>query len=114
MSETIAFDIVYVSYNSSKWIQKCFDSWKNVLYDMKKINIYVVDNASTDNSVRILTDVQTDMGDRFGTFRIISENRNWGFGKANNIGFAAGDSQYFCFINMDTEMFPDTMAELEK
>lgn len=114
MSESVAFDIVYVSYNSAKWIQKCFNSWKSVLYDLKKINIYVVDNASTDDSVRILTDVQAQMGDCFGIFRIISESRNWGFGKANNIGFAAGDSPYVCFVNIDTEMFPDTMAELEK
>ena len=47
MNDTIAFDIVYVSYNSAKWIKKCFDSWKSVLYNLKNINIYVVDNAST-------------------------------------------------------------------
>lgn len=114
MNDAITFDIVYVSYNSAKWIKKCFNSWKSVLYNLKNINIFVVDNASTDVSVQILEEVQDDMGDCFGTFRIISENRNWGFGKANNIGFEVGNSEYVCFLNMDTEMFPNTMSELEK
>lgn len=108
------FDIVYVSYNSEKWINACFQSWLKLDYDLKKINIYIVDNNSTDNTVKLLEKFQLDEGHRFCTFSVIKEQKNWGFGKANNIGFSKGNSDVVCFLNIDTELFPDTFAELEK
>lgn len=108
------FDIVYVTYNSEKWIEKCFASWLITETDLKKINIFVVDNASTDNTVSLLNTVQQKYGSRFGAFSIHREVKNWGFGKANNIGFSAGHSDIVCFLNIDTELFPDTLTALER
>lgn len=108
------FDIIYVSYNSAKWIDKCFGSWLKTEYDLKKINIYVVDNASTDNTVDLLNDFSEKHGQKFGSFNILEEKKNWGFGKANNIGFSEGASDVVCFLNIDTELFTDTFTELER
>jgi GT2 family glycosyltransferase len=108
------FDIVYVSYNSAKWIDKCFESWLKIDYDLKNINIIVVDNNSTDETVELLQSFKKKEEDKFNSFTILPEQYNWGFGKANNIGFANGTSPIVCFLNIDTEMFPDTMKELEK
>lgn len=108
------FDIIYVSYNSEKWIDKCFNSWLEADFDLKKINVYVVDNSSTDNTVNLLQEFSKKHGQQFGSFNIIEESKNWGFGKANNIGFTKGSSDIVCFLNIDTELFSDTMAELEK
>lgn len=108
------FDVVYVTYNSEKWIEKCFVAWLNADFDLKKINIYIVDNNSTDTSVHLLREMKRCMGDRFAGFSIYEEKTNWGFGKANNIGFSKGSSKYVCFLNIDTEIFPDTMTELDK
>ena len=108
------YDIVYVSYNSSKWINRCFSSWLNTDYDLKKINIFVVDNNSTDDTVALLKAFQEKNGERFASFHIIEEKKNWGFGKANNIGFAKGNSDVVCFLNIDTELFADTFKELDK
>lgn len=44
-------DIIYVSYNSEKWIEKCFDSVLKSNFDLKTVSIVVVDNHSTDRSV---------------------------------------------------------------
>lgn len=108
------FDIIYVSFNSSKWIDLCFQSWLKVNYDLKQVNIYVVDNASSDNTVELLENFRQKYGEMFGTFTIVEEKTNWGFGKANNIGFSRGTSETACFLNIDTEIFPDTFTELEK
>lgn len=108
------FDIVYVSYNSEKWINQCFQSWLTINFDLKKINIFVVDNASTDDTVTLLKDFSFQYGHLFSSFNIVEEKTNWGFGKANNIGFSKGTSDIVCFLNIDTELFPDTMSELEK
>lgn len=108
------FDVVYVSYNSEKWIEKCFESWLHVDYDLKKINIFIVDNASTDNTLNLLKEFSKIHGNKFGTFTIVEESKNWGFGKANNIGFSKGNADNVCFLNIDTELFEDTFYELEK
>lgn len=106
------FDIVYVSYNSEKWIGKCFKSLLNLNYDLKKVNIYVVDNNSSDGSVQLLRNFKGQAGARFGSFSVFEEKINWGFGKANNIGFFKGNSEFVCFLNIDTELFNDTLQEL--
>lgn len=108
------FDIVYVTYNSSKWIKNCFESWLNIDYDLKKINIFVVDNHSSDDTVKLLSDFQVSNEDKFGSFTVLAEKNNWGFGKGNNIGFSKGTSDIVCFFNIDTELFPDTIQELER
>lgn len=108
------FDVVYVSYNSEKWIKKCFESWLHVNYDLKEINIFIVDNASTDNTLNLLKEFNKNHGKKFGTFTIVEESKNWGFGKANNIGFSKGNADTVCFLNIDTELFEDTFYELEK
>lgn len=107
-------DIVYVTYNSEKWIDQCFESWLKVDCDLKNIHIYVVDNDSTDNTVKNLWRFKKGFGDKFAEFCIIEEHYNWGFGKGNNIGFSKGSSEYVCFLNIDTEMFQDTIQELER
>ena len=108
------FDIVYVTYNSEKWIINCFRSWLKTDFDLKEINIYVVDNASNDSTITQLEEFREQEGSRFASFTLIKEDKNWGFGKANNIGFSKGHSDIVCFLNIDTEIFPDTFRELTK
>ncbi len=107
-------DIVYVSYNSEKWIQACFTSLLQSEYDLKKVHIYVVDNASSDHSVDALKKFKEQNGKKFSGFSILESDKNLGFGKANNLGFSKGESDIVCFFNIDTEVFPDTLQNLEK
>lgn len=105
-------DLVFVAYNSEKWIKNCFRSIGKSNYDLKKINIYVVDNQSTDQTIEALQRAKADLGEQIGTFEIIQANENLGFGKGNNLGFSKGHSNIVCFLNIDTEVFPDTFKEL--
>lgn len=108
------FDVIYVSYNSEKWIHNCFHSWLRMDYNLKEINIYVVDNHSADDTVKLLNQFKEKEGGHFASFTILCEKENWGFGKANNIGFSKGNEEIVCFLNIDTELFPDTFTELQK
>lgn len=105
-------DLVYVTYNSEKWIEQCFASLLSSNYDLKQINVFVVDNASTDMTVDILQSKKTHMQDALASFHIIRNQDNTGFGKANNIGFSQGSSEFVCFFNIDTELFEDTLSVL--
>lgn len=105
-------DIIYVTYNSQKWVKKCFNSLLNARYDLSQIHIYVVDNASSDRTIELLEEMQ----ERFAgicSFEILKETRNYGFGKANNLGFQRGNSDIVCFFNIDTELLSDTLTYLE-
>lgn len=106
-------DIVFVTYNSEKWIDKCFSSILNGLYKTQNVNIIVVDNHSEDNTLSALVSIKEKTLQKWESFQIIANDKNLGFGKANNIGFKAGNSDIVCFINIDTEFFPDTLTELD-
>lgn len=107
-------DLIYVCYNSTKWIDNCFDSVARSNYDLRDITVYVVDNASADNTLEKLEEAKLRHGDVFGGFHIIRSGENLGFGKANNLGFSKGSSDVVCFFNIDTELCENTLVALEK
>lgn len=105
-------DLVYVSYNSSKWIQACFQSVVQSVYNLKDIYIYVLDNNSSDDTVEKLYQCKKQYQEKLGGFEVIPSKTNWGFGKGNNIAFAKGKSDIVCFFNIDTELCSDTLQQL--
>ena len=107
-------DIVYVAYNSEKWIEKCFTSLLKSDCDLKEVHVYVVDNASTDHTVERLQQVKAKIQDSLGGFDIIQSQENLGFGRGNNLGFSKGTSDLVCFFNIDTEVLENTLSELQK
>lgn len=107
-------DIIFVSYNSQKWIKKCFDSILKSNYDLKNVSIFVVDNKSTDESLEILKKVKMESETYLREFQIIEATENLGFGGANNLGFRHGKDDIVCFFNIDTEVYPDTLKNLEE
>ena len=108
----LELDIIYVTYNSEKWIDRCFKSVLESDYDLSKVSIYVVDNASQDKTIVSLSRVKDECSERAKKFEIIPSEKNLGFGKGNNLGFRAGDSPIVCFFNIDTEIYPDTLKNL--
>lgn len=107
-------DLVYVTYNSEKWLNQCFESVLHSQFDLKEINVYVVDNASTDHTVAALNVIKHSAENLLNSFQIIQNDKNEGFGKANNIGFSAGNSDIVCFLNIDTALFDDSLAVLNE
>lgn len=105
-------DIVYVTYNSEKWIRKSIESLVHSNFDISQINVVVVDNASNDNTLEILEEVREKVIHSINSFQIIKNITNVGFGKANNIGFSLCKSDIVCFINIDTEILDDTLSML--
>ena len=106
-------DIVFVSYNSERWIENCFTSIRKSEFDLKTVSIYVVDNGSKDHSLEKLKQEKEKCGDCLRNFEIIESNKNLGFGGANNIGAQKGSDDIICFLNMDTEIYPNTLSELD-
>lgn len=92
--KTIDISIIILSYNTSKLLENClasiYQTVKNVGYE-----IIVVDNASQDDSVRMVED-------KFTQVKLIINRENYGFGKANNQGAKIARGRYLMFLNSDT------------
>lgn len=105
-------DIIFVTYQSQRWIENCIRSMVGSDYDLKRVHLYFVDNASTDGTVKKLAALKEELETVFGSFVIRRSDENLGFGKGNNLGASLGSSPYLFFLNIDTEVFPDTLSQL--
>ncbi|APG60113.1 glycosyltransferase family 2 protein [Christiangramia salexigens] len=94
--------VIIVSYNGMRWIGDCINS---ILTSNISVNIIVVDNASTDGTSQYIRD-------NFEGIKLIENNKNIGFGKANNQGLSYALKQscdYVFLLNQDTLIEPDTI-----
>lgn len=86
--------VIIVNYNTRQMTCDCLHSIRMHTRDVN-YEIIVVDNASTDGSV---AHIKT----HFAGVRVISSDRNLGFGKANNKGALEARGKYLFFLNSDT------------
>jgi len=100
----IDLSIIIVNYNVKEFL-------KNLLHSIKKASqnfsteIIVVDNASDDGSVEMLRE-------KFPEVKLIVNEKNLGFGKANNLGLKEAKGKYILLINPDTLVAEDTFSKL--
>lgn len=90
--------IIIVNYNGEKYTNDCIKSVLKSSY--QNYLVIVVDNASTDNSVRLLEEFNNKIV-------IIKNNENLGFSGANNIGIKyalENECEYVLLLNNDTEI----------
>ena len=96
--------VVVVTYNGEIWIKKNIDS---LLKSNYPIDIIVVDNASTDQSVSLLKE--------YKNIQLVQNKTNLGFGKANNIGIdiaLKNGADAVFLLNQDTWIFENTITTL--
>lgn len=85
--------IIIVAFNSADCIVACVES---VLAQTGiAFEVIVVDNASKDDTVARLAGLDS---------RVISSKENLGFGRGNNLGFAASSGRYVYFLNPDARL----------
>lgn len=98
--------IIVLNYNGQEYIANCLDSILKNSYS--NFELIVVDNASTDNSLKIIKD-QFSSEPRV---KIITNPTNLGFSGGNNIGFEQSKGQYIVFVNNDTTVPPNWLTPL--
>ena len=109
------FDVVFVTYNSKKWIDKNIESILKSDYDLKNnVSLYYYDNNSTDDTYEYLEKVKEKYETIFANFGIKKGRKNKGFGYGNNKSAEMGSGEYIFILNTDTEIKKDTFKKLEK
>lgn len=95
--------VIIVTYNAHDWIHQCLNS-----VDMDRYDAFVVDNASTDDTLSILHA-------EYPKAIVRAMDKNLGFGQANNIGlrYALDNGYDYVFLlNQDAWLLPDTIEKL--
>lgn len=102
-----AVHLITILYKSERSLPTFLDSLQ--AQDLKGWRLHVIDNASPDSSLRIVT----ERGDPRIT--VISNEKNLGFAKAANQGMRAAiaaDGEFLILINNDTVFSPDFLRRL--
>src|SRR5258708_9727416 len=97
--------IIIVNWNGKKHLETCLSSLQKQEYS--PIEIIVVDNASSDDSVEYIRK-------HFPKTKIIINQENLGFAEANNIGYRQTKGEYIIFLNNDTRVEKNFLSELVK
>jgi GT2 family glycosyltransferase len=96
---------VIVSYNALRWIDKCISS---LLQSNIATQVVLIDNASTDGTVEYVRE-------KFTSIKIFEQQKNLGFGQANNVGlkYALTQNAEFVFLlNQDAWIDSNTLEGL--
>lgn len=86
--------ITILNWNGKNWLEKFLP---NVIENSANAEIFVIDNASTDDSVSFLKE-------RFPRVHIVINDKNYGFAGGYNQGLKSIDSEIFCLLNSDVEV----------
>jgi len=92
---------IIVNYNTANLLHKCIKALRNSASKIS-MNIVIVDNASSDESASLL---QRDFSD----CKIIFNDKNVGFGRANNQCVPYIKGKYVLLLNTDAFVSEDTI-----
>lgn len=103
-------DVSVVSYNSSRWVSSFVASLLAQNYPLSKINLKVVDNGSSDNTVELFEGYFKLHAEKFAGCEVIRQP-NLGFGAGHDRAIRAGHSEYCLVVNLDLEFLPDSIVK---
>ena len=96
----IDVSIVIVNWNAKQHLLNCLKSIYDNTGNDCTFEVVVVDNASTDGSVEVIQK-------QFPQVKLIENEENTGFAKANNIGINRSSGGYVCLVNSDVVFLDD-------
>lgn len=94
MMENKKLAIAILNWNGKHWLEKFLP---NVISCSQEAKIYVIDNASTDDSVEFLKQ-------NFPNIEIIVNEKNTGFAGGYNDGLKKVSEEIYCLLNSDVEV----------
>lgn len=98
--------IVVPVYNAARYIRKTIDMVCEQTY--KDWELILVDDASSDKSAEIISDIIESSGKRI---RLIRKERNAGAAEARNTGIDASAGRYIAFLDADDVWMPDKLEK---
>jgi GT2 family glycosyltransferase len=100
----VEISVVIVNYNVRDLLLNAIESVRRSLTGIDA-EIIVVDNGSTDGAVAAIQTTYPDV-------ICLPQDRNLGFGRANNIGISVAQGEFTLILNPDTLLQEDTAHEM--
>lgn len=94
--------IVILNWNGKSWLEKFLPK---VIQYSQNATIYVIDNASTDNSIKFLKS-------HFPSVKIVINKENKGFTGGYNEGLKQIDADFYCLLNSDVEVTENWLSPI--
>ncbi|HEY8367999.1 MAG TPA: glycosyltransferase family 2 protein, partial [Thermodesulfobacteriota bacterium] len=110
MSAPLAIDVSVVTHDSRRWLAGLAESLLGQTAGTAHLSLLVWDNASRDDTVARLRDLEPRLASRLARVDIEAGDRNLGFGAGHNRNAARGRSPYLLILNPDVELEPDALA----
>lgn len=101
----IKVSVLVAVYNAEEFLSECLDSL--LAQTMREIEVICVDDASTDNSLKILREY-ADKDDRI---KVIHLSQNSGQAHARNVALKEASGEYVCFLDSDDWFAPDSLKQ---
>ena len=102
---TVDVSVIIVNWNTPAYLKACLESLYREPVPKVSYDVWVVDNASTDNSVEM---VKRD----FPQVNLIENTENSGFSKANNMAIRKSTGRYVFLLNSDAEVHEGALDSL--
>lgn len=104
--------IIIISYNTADITIDCLNSIiKDKGLHQIPFEIIIIDNNSHDDSLKKIIKFQNSLKLKNCQFKIIKNNFNGGFGKANNQGLKIARGNYILFLNSDTIILHSAISQ---
>ena len=97
--------VVVASYNHAEYLEQRMDSLINQTY--QEIEILVIDDCSTDNSVEVLRKYETH-----SKVKLIIREKNSGWVAVSNQGVEISSGEFIIFANCDDSCAPEMIERL--
>ncbi len=106
VASTPDVSVIVVNYNTARLLPKMRAALERSRSGLR-LQLLIVDNASRDDSVALL---RRDFGDA----QLIFNEKNVGFGRANNQALALASGRHVLLLNTDAFVAPDTLGKTVK
>jgi len=98
--------VITVNYNGKDLLKDCFDSLFAIDYPEDKLEVFMVDNGSKDDSIDFVKKNYSRVN--------VVKNRINNFCMANNLGIQKSNGEYIAILNNDTKVDRNWLVELIK
>lgn len=100
MNDMPLVSVLVVNFNGRSVLTECLDSLARQSYPRHRLEVIVVDNASTDDSVDWIRT-------HYPWVRLVAGPTNAGFAEGNNIAFRQSRGDWIALVNTDAAIEPD-------
>ncbi len=100
MNSSNKLTFIITTFNSAEVIDACLNK-----INFSNYEVIVVDNNSIDKTTKIISE-------KYPQVNLIKNNKNYGYGRANNIGLRATTTPYSLILNPDAFIFEKDLEKI--